>query len=540
MDLELSGLATSNEGDVVAVLSAVAGSEAVVTSPAELTFYSTDIAGRAETAAAVVRVSDVATLREVVRACTLRGWGVVPRGGGFSYTGGYTPTMAGSVIVDLRPMNRIVEINTEDMYVVVEAGCTWRNLYEALKAKGVRTPYFGPMSGFGATVGGALSQGSFFLGSAEHGAVSESALGLEVVLADGSIMRTGSWASSEGGSPFWRQYGPDATGLFLNDTGAMGFKARAVLRLIPYPHAQGYASFAFKDHASALKAVSAVGRTGLAGECYCWDPYFVRVMSATGSTGMSEDLRFLLNVVKAGSNLFDGLAAAARIALAGRRVFKGDTWLMHLTVDDVSAAGAAAKVKLLRRRARAGGGTEVSPSAPRTMRGTPFVEFNTAERRRPLRNLPINSLSPHSRAGAVADEIYAYLAERQAEMDQVGLQCGVIFIAVGQQATGIEPLLYWEDPENFLHNRVTEKSDLDGLAAFTERPASTQLALQMRDDIKALFRRHGCTHVQVARSYPWAQTREPATLRLLTAVKDQLDPERLVNRGSLGFEGPRA
>ena len=535
MDLDLSH-ALKSDAAFIAELGHIAGSDNLVTSAEELAFYSTDIAGSAEIAIAVVRVADAPTLQALVRACAREGRGVVPRGGGFSYTGGYTPTTHGSVIIDLRPMSEIVEINLSDMYVVVEAGCTWVRLYEALKAKGVRTPYFGPMSGFAATVGGALSQGSFFLGSTQHGAVSDSVLGLEIVLGDGGVLRTGSGGSREGASPFMRQYGPDATGLFLNDTGAMGFKTRAVLRLIPFPQRQGYASFAFKDHASALKAVSAVGRTGLAAECYCWDPYFVRVMAATGSTGFSNDARLLLNVVRSGANLFDGLAAAARIALAGRGVFKGDTWLLHLTIDDVSARAVADKLGILRAIVRKEGGSEVSPSAPRTMRGTPFMEFNTAERRRLLRNLPVNSLSPHSRVGAVADEVYSFLETHRAEMDSLDVKCGVIFLAVGAQGVCVEPLLYWEDPESFLHDRVRQRSDLEGLAAFAATPPATVLVMRLRTELKAIFRKHGCAHVQIGRSYPWADTRDWATLDLMKALKTYVDPAGVINSGSLGLD----
>jgi FAD/FMN-containing dehydrogenase len=547
MDLDLSGTRAdatldrpAPDADIQDALLALLGPDGVVSDPARRLFYSTDLAGRLETAAAVARIADVESLQKVARLCSERGWGMTPRGGGFSYTGGYTPGQPNSVLLDLRPMDRILEINAQDMYVVVEAGCTWVRLHEALKAKGLRTPYWGPMSGFSATVGGALSQGSFFLGSTEYGPLSDSVLGLEVVLADGRVTHTGTWASSVGAPPFMRQYGPDATGLFLNDTGAMGFKTKASLKLIPLRAHQGYGSFAFGDYKSALAAVSAVGRTGLAAECYCWDPYFVRVMSMTGSLGVGDDLRFLLNVVRSGANLFDGLTAAARIALAGRGVFKGDTWLMHVTCDDHSAKGASARMASLRAIARSHGGKEVSPTAPRTMRGTPFVAFNTEERRRPLRNLPVNSISPHSRAVAVADDVYALAAARKAEMEAAGVMVGVIFLAVGCQTVCIEPLLYWDDPENFLHNRVTENSDLQGLSAYADRPQATQLAMELRKALKAIFRRHGCAHVQVGRAYPWAETREETALELLTVVKDHLDPDRLVNRGSLGFEGPTA
>jgi FAD/FMN-containing dehydrogenase len=533
--MDIDHMTITPETDIADLLARIAGPDAVLTEDSQRIFFATDVASRGVAAEAVVRVDSSQTLAAVVRVCTEAGRIVIPRGGGFSYTGGYTPTADRTVIVDLRPLDRIVEINTRDMYVVVEAGCTWERLYEALKAEGVRTPYFGPMSGYRATVGGALSQGSLFLGSTQYGTVADSVLGLEVVLADGTILHTGSGASTEGASPFFRQYGPDPTGMFLNDTGAMGFKTRAVLRLIPFPPSQAYGSFAFNDHRAALAALSDIGRGGLAGECYCWDPYFVeRVMANTAGT--TEDLRFLLNVVKAGSGLIDGLGAAARIALAGRRAFAGQIWLLHVVIDDVSAAAAAAKLKLVRAIARNAGGREVSPSAPRTLRGTPFTDFNTLERRTSLRNLPINSLSPHSRAPAVAEEVYSFLNARAAEMDSAGLKCGVIFFAVGAQAVCIEPLIYWDDAEHALHDRIAETSDVAALRAYAERPPGTQAAFKMREELKAIFRRHGCVHVQIGRAYPWAATREPTLLKLVRAFKDEVDPHHLINRGSLALD----
>jgi FAD/FMN-containing dehydrogenase len=525
---------TGNNDTLLARLAEITGADALITNLAARTFYSTDIARRGVTAEAVVRVADPAILQRVLEACTSLGRVVIPRGGGFSYTGGYTPANSQSVIIDLRPMNRIREINTEDMYVTVESGCTWSQLYEALKIRGVRTPYFGPMSGFHATVGGALSQGSFFLGSSQFGTVADSVLGLELALADGRLLRTGSGASHEGIPPYFRQYGPDLTGLFLNDNGAMAFKTAATLRLIASPVASAYGSFAYQTHAAVLSAVAAIGRAGLAAECYCWDPYFVKLMAAA-STGAKEDLRFLLNVVRAGSGLTDGLTAAARIALAGRRDMKGDAWLLHTTIDDTSSAGAAGKLKSVRTLARAAGGREIAPSAPRALRGTPFIDFNTAERRTIRRALPINSISPHSRAQAVANDLYSFVALHRAPMQRAGIECGVVFFAVLNQATAIEPLLYWDDDEHYQHDRIAETSDLAALKEFAEPSPATSLAFELRDGIKAIFRRHGCLHVQIARAYPWAETSDPATLRLIEAFKKEIDPNGLMNRGALGL-----
>ena len=180
----------------------------------------------------------VEELSAVVREVTGAGFAVIPRGGGMSYTKGYTPDREATISVDTRRLDRIVEINTEDMYVTVECGCTWKQLYEALRDKGVRTPYYGPLSGMFATVGGALSQNSLFLGSGIYNTVAESVLGLEIVTANGSVVRTGSWAHKNS-NPFYRHFGPDLTGIFTADTGALGFKARATLRLVKISEGDG-------------------------------------------------------------------------------------------------------------------------------------------------------------------------------------------------------------------------------------------------------------------------------------------------------------
>ena len=83
------------------------------------------------------------------------------------------------------------------------------------------------------------------LGAGHYGTSSESVVALTVVLADGSILRTGA-RGPDGDTPFYRHYGPDLTGLFCGDSGVFGVKAEIVLRLIKNPPAhEGYASFSF-------------------------------------------------------------------------------------------------------------------------------------------------------------------------------------------------------------------------------------------------------------------------------------------------------
>ncbi len=108
--------------------------------------------------ALVVRPGSTADLSASVRAITEAGFAVVPRGAGMSYTGGYLPTSDRSVTIDMARMDRVLEINRDDMYVRVEAGVTWAKLHEALADTGLRTPMWGTLSGLRATVGGGLSQ----------------------------------------------------------------------------------------------------------------------------------------------------------------------------------------------------------------------------------------------------------------------------------------------------------------------------------------------------------------------------------------------
>ena len=89
-------------------------------------------------------------------------------------------------------MNRVLEINADDMFVTVEAGCTWKELHAALDGTGLRTPYWGTLSGIHATVGGGVSQNSIFWGSGKHGTVVDSVVSMDVVIADGSVISTGS------------------------------------------------------------------------------------------------------------------------------------------------------------------------------------------------------------------------------------------------------------------------------------------------------------------------------------------------------------
>ncbi len=113
------------------------GSDAVLVDLDEREAYSADVYSAGSTCELVIRPRDKQLAARAVGIIAAAGYDVIGRGGGMSYTGGYIPVRPQSVVVDMSALNRIVEINADDMYITVEAGVTWQQIYEALKPRGL-------------------------------------------------------------------------------------------------------------------------------------------------------------------------------------------------------------------------------------------------------------------------------------------------------------------------------------------------------------------------------------------------------------------
>ena len=126
---------------VVSTISQLLPAEIIDTNAEQIALYSQDVFSVGPPICAVVRPRTIDEVQSLVRACLERGTPIVTRGGGMSYTSGYLATAPDSVLLDMTSMDAIVEVNLEDRYVTVEAGCSWQKLYEHLAPLGVRTPY---------------------------------------------------------------------------------------------------------------------------------------------------------------------------------------------------------------------------------------------------------------------------------------------------------------------------------------------------------------------------------------------------------------
>ena len=311
----------------------IVGAPNVITDPVELRYYSEDVYRSFETALAVVQPESAQQIGRIVSLCKASSLYIVPRGG-MSYTDSYLHKTRRGISIDMRRMNRIIDINTRDMIVTVECGCTWQKLNEALAPHGLRPPYWGPLSGMRATIGGALSQNSVFWGGTAYGISAESVIGLDVLLGNGEVLPVGAHGKKDG-VPFMRYDGPDLTGLFLGDSGALGVKTVATLRLVTIPAVVKYASFSFETYQQICAAMSEIGRRGLASECYGFDPFLQNSRVLGGDSDLVEDVKTLARV--AGKS---GIRESVKIAASGRRFVKKVQWGLHVNVKDRCEAGA--------------------------------------------------------------------------------------------------------------------------------------------------------------------------------------------------------
>lgn len=508
------------------LLDALAASGAeVLSDAASLDFFAHDVFARGADLAAVVRPTNTAQLAAAVAAATRAGHAVVARGGGMSYTGGYTQDMTGVVLVDTGAMDRIIDINATDMTVTVEAGCTWAKLYDALKPLGLRTPFWGTLSGLKATVGGGMSQNCLFWGSARHGSGPQSCLALTVVLADGTVLDTGSRVA--------RPYGPDLTGLFLADTGALGIKATVTLRLVREAAAHGYASFTFDTHGDALGALAEIERAGVATEIFGFDPNLNTIRMKRDS--LASDAKALIGMMKTQGSVLKALKEGAKVALAGRDFIKEASYSLHVLTEARQQSAADADVAEARRIALAHGGAETENTIPKIIRANPFGPLNSMLGPEGERWAPVHGIVAHSRAVACYEAILALFAARQAEMQALGIHTGTLITALGGQGTLIEPCLYWPDASNPLIDATVETAHLAKLPKRVHNPEAWALAKRLKAALVDIFFDHGAAHFQIGRTYRYRDSLDPAADALLQAVKAQLDPQRRMNPGVLGL-----
>lgn len=519
-------------------LADIVGAAHVHDDAAALALFAEDIgAAGPGRVALVVAPGSTAELAQVVAAATDAGCAVAPRGAGMSYTGGYAPAHPRTVALDTTRMGRVLKVDAKNMTVTVEAGCSWRALLEALAPLGLRTPFWGPMSGISSTVGAGVSQLNAMLGAGHHGTSSESVVAMTVVLADGRIIRTGA-RGADGDSPFYRHFGPDLAGLFCGDCGALGVKAEITLRLMRAPAHEGGASFVFKSGAAMLQALAEVARAGLATESCGFDPGLTRVRMQR--EGLARDLKVAAAVVGKQKSLVKGLVEVGRMALAGREFLGEDEYSLHLNAEGRCAAAVEHDLAEMRRIATQNGGKEVANTIAKVIRAQPFPPANSILGPRGERWLPVHGQVPLAAAPSVFEGLQAVFAGFAKEFEAQGVFTGYLFSSLSTNTIVIEPVFYWPDERAPIHESLIEPAHLSRLPVLARNETARALVQRAKAQVIEVFARHGCGHFQIGRTYPYRASREPASWALLEALKREVDPQGLMNPGVLGFDAAEA
>ena len=190
---------------------------------------------------------------EIVRLCAEHRVPLTPRGGGSGLTGGAIP-VAGGVVLSLDRMNRIVEVDQENLCATVEAGVVTKDLDAHLEPLGLFFPGY-PMSEEICNIGGNVAENAGGGRAIKYGVTGTHVLGLEVVTATGELLRLG-------GKRLKDVSGYSLIPLFVGSEGTLGIVTRVTLRLSPRPPVRRGLLVSFASAERAAEAIGVVRRQG--------------------------------------------------------------------------------------------------------------------------------------------------------------------------------------------------------------------------------------------------------------------------------------
>ncbi|MDR2368253.1 MAG: FAD-binding protein [Deltaproteobacteria bacterium] len=236
-------------------LADIVGREYCRSHPVDLESYSYDSSPFIYSPAAVVIPGTIEEMAQVVSLCRRHGWPLTCRGAGTSLSGGAVARLGGVMLSTTR-LNRLVEIDPLEETVLVECGLVNLELQKALAPLGYMYPP-DPASQKASTLGGNVAENAGGIKGVKYGITKHHVLGLELILDDGSLVRTG---ALKRGLEFNE---PDLTGIFLASEGTLALVARALLRITPLPAAFRTMSVVFDSLRDAGQAVASIIGEGI-------------------------------------------------------------------------------------------------------------------------------------------------------------------------------------------------------------------------------------------------------------------------------------
>jgi glycolate oxidase len=289
------GRATTNASkpEVLDKLRAIVGEENVVVDPVKVEPYGADAVKEKFPPEAVVFPESTSQMVAILQLANEHLFPVTARGGGVGYTGGAVP-VDGGIVIGTDRMNRIIEINVDDLYAICQPGIRTFELQQAVEKKGLMFAP-DPASYKDSFIGGNIAENAGGMRTPKYGVTKHHVLGLEVVTAAGEIIRTG-------GKTVKNVVGFDLTGLMCGSEGMLGIITEATLKLLPMPEATSTVRANFHSMEAACKVLTKFTPEGLLPMAMeVIDKFCVAAVEENFAFGLSKEAEAILLVAVDGS-----------------------------------------------------------------------------------------------------------------------------------------------------------------------------------------------------------------------------------------------
>ncbi len=285
---------SASKPEVLAKLRAIVGGDNVIVDPDRVEPYGADAVKEKFPPEAVVFPESTAEMVGILKLANEYLFPVTARGGGVGYTGGAVP-VDGGIVIGTDRMNKVIEINVDDLYAVCQPGIRTIELQEAAAAKGLLFAP-DPASYKDSFIGGNIAENAGGMRTPKYGVTKHHVLGLEVVTATGEVIRTG-------GKTVKNVVGFDLTGLMCGSEGMLGIITEATVKLLPMPEATSTVRANFHSMEAACKVLTKFTPEGLLPMAMeVIDKYCVEAVEQNFAFGLSREANAILLVAVDGSH----------------------------------------------------------------------------------------------------------------------------------------------------------------------------------------------------------------------------------------------
>jgi glycolate oxidase len=281
--------------DTITKLHKILGDKAVLVSKADLSAFSYDATSNWQGMPEIVLFpTDVSQVSSIMALANENGIPVTVRGAGTNLSGGSIPVFGGIVLCTTR-MNRIIEIDAGNFTAIVEAGVVLNDLNRELAKQNLFFPP-DPQSFLAATIGGCVAENSGGPYGLKYGVFKHYLLGINVVLASGTII-------SLGGRTIKNVTGYDLPSLICGSEGTLAVVTQATLRLIPMPESKQTVMAVFNDVITAGAAVNKILSGGIRpAKTELIDNWIIRRIEESAPLGLPVDAEAILLFELDGAN----------------------------------------------------------------------------------------------------------------------------------------------------------------------------------------------------------------------------------------------